>query len=109
MAENGNGNGNGLVKQILVAACGVVVASMLVWAGANIVSLGNSVGQLQVHLMYTQQKEGEIVPREENEKRYQAIEHHVDDNETRITRVESYIYGTIAALPRGSRQEARRP
>lgn len=109
MAENGNGNGNGLVKQIVVASCGLVVASMLVWAGANIVSLGNSVGQLQVHLLYTQQKEAEIVPREENEKRYQSIEHHVDDNEARITRVESYIYGNAAMLPKGAHQEARKP
>lgn len=102
MAENNNGNG--FLKQVQIAASGLIIAGVLGWAGISVGDLETRVAKMEVHQSYTQQKEAEIVPREENEKRYQSIENNIEDNRTRITRVESLIYTGIAGLPKGTQK-----
>lgn len=66
-------NGNGVSKGTQ-SLLGFIVAAILLWAGATLIEQGKLSSKNEVRIEFLESKASEIVPRAENERRYQALE-----------------------------------
>lgn len=77
MSDN-NGNGNGFLKNLSVSVTALLIVSLLSWSWYSVNSLQQSVATLDVKVAYLENTAKEIVPRSENEKRWEALQRTVE-------------------------------
>lgn len=107
--ESNGKNGNGYARQLAIGVGSFLIAGLLAWTGLGIVDLQGSQREIRtemrIRMEHIEDKAREIVPREENEKRYGAIEKGQGINEERITRIEQMLYTYCGVGPNKNAKE----
>ena len=75
------------IQQILTA----LLIALMGWVAFSVITLQQTVAEMNVKLGMLIEKSKEIVPRAENERRYDALEKRIDQNGERVGRVEQQL------------------
>jgi len=84
-----------LSKQVQTIIAFMVMA-LMAWTGWTIIVLETDTAKINVKMDFLIDKVKEVVPREENEKRWESLERRQDAAESRISRDEQFIYSNAS-------------
>lgn len=75
------------VQQILVA----ILVLLLSWIGYTVVTLQQTMAEVNVKMSMLIEKSRDIVPRSENERRWESQEKRSDVNSERVSKIEQFL------------------